>query len=121
MRKLWSALSKATKKKYQRQGVTPQRYNAWNRKSAAERRKLDRDLYLTMPARGQKLAPTKQRVKLVARIFDDLKAIGVRYVSASTLQRNIMRVGPTKFSHMEFADAITWRILAAGDTDFHYR
>lgn len=119
--KLWSALAKLTKKRYLRKGVTPQRYNAWNRKSAAERKKLDRAVYLVAPTRKVASHGTRERVELVRRIFDDLKTIGVRYVNASTLQRNIMRVGPTKFETMKLVDAVTWRVVAAGDGDFHYR
>lgn len=40
--RLWSSLSTATKAKYRKQGVSPQRYNAWQKKSKRSKAQLAR-------------------------------------------------------------------------------
>lgn len=46
-KKLWSELSKKTQAKYKRQGITPQRYNSYTKKTTSQKKYLNKGLGIT--------------------------------------------------------------------------
>lgn len=58
--RLWRDLSETTKKRYRRRGVTPSAYNAWNRKTRAEKQEL-KSLFPTLTGPGAVHARSEQR------------------------------------------------------------
>lgn len=58
--RLWRDLSDATKKRYRRSGVTPSAYNAWNRKTRAEKTEL-KSLFPNLTGPGAVHARNQQR------------------------------------------------------------
>jgi hypothetical protein len=100
-RRLWRDLSPVTKKRYKAQGVTPSAYNAWNRKTPAQRAALKAEFpNLTGPAAISEKG--RRRRTIIGDSFNTLKEratrnmIDVLSANASRLRPNHQAMGPSQ-------------------------
>lgn len=85
-RKLWSGLSDVTKRKYRKQGVTPQRYNAWEAKTPRKRKNLARKGVTRADFLG--IAPPVTRRSVVDHVIKVLREANVLY-SVKQIERGV--------------------------------
>ncbi len=110
--KLWSQLAAATKAKYARKGVKPQRYNAWIKSSTKTRadltkRGISRDEFLTAPStRDVKRAATIRAV--IAHMIAVLPRPSVKAIT-----RNVNLMTPAELNLARRAGVDKLRRLAS--------
>lgn len=118
--RLWSSLAKRTKAKYTKQGVTPQRYNAWNKKTKEQKRALkakgvDRSGFLGLPPKAPPAGPasrTAPNAGLVATRATHMLLDDGRPAWAATILRNALRMTPAELRKAHTISADQWATFA---------
>lgn len=119
--RLWSSLTKRTKAKYTKQGVTPQRYNAWNKKTKEQKRALkakgvDRSGFLGLPPKTPPAPRTLPGIGQVATRATHILLDDGRPAWAATVLRNVLRMNATELRKASTISADQWATLARKQT-----